>query len=298
MSPDFLRGLLHHQAEERELVGHLERGRVVEVELVLAVAAFAVEAEQPEARLGQVARHRLEERHRVHDRLDVVRLRGLQLRAARHGFEVAVGAFEGLRLEHVQLGLHAEVEHVTELGGFVELLLQDRARAVREGFTAAEAQVGGHPHEARVPRHDPQRREIGDGNALVLVRRHLAEIAHAARRVALGAGEHVGEMVDGNDLRLRPAHDVHEAADREAHAVGGELRRQLDVCGIDRLHGVHECVLLISADGRNAGRARVLGPRRVGVSRRVRARPDPRSRRPTGRGETGRARGLLRRAGP
>ena len=77
--PGFLGGLLHHQPEERELVGHLQRGRVVEVELVLPVAAFAVEAEQPEARLGQVARHRFEERHRVELGLDVVRLRRLEL---------------------------------------------------------------------------------------------------------------------------------------------------------------------------------------------------------------------------
>lgn len=120
----FLGGLLHHQPEERELVGHLERGRVVEVELVLTVAAFAVEAEEPEARLGQVARHRLEERHGVELGLDVVGLRRLELGAARHGLEVAVGAVERLRREHVELGLDTEVHHVTHLGGRVELLLQ------------------------------------------------------------------------------------------------------------------------------------------------------------------------------
>ena len=107
-------------------------------------------------------------------------------------------------LEHVELGLDAEVEHVAELGGLVELLLQDRTRAVRERLAAAEAEVGGHPYEALVPRACTRSvDEVGNRDTLVFVRRHLPEVTHAARRVPLGTGEQVGKMVDRDDLRLR-----------------------------------------------------------------------------------------------
>ena len=117
---------------------------------------------------------------RVHLGLDVVRLRRLQTARPRHRFEVAVGAPEGVLTEHVQLGLDAEVEQEAFRGGDVELALQDRTGAVRERLGAAEQQVGRHPREPAVPRHHAQRRRVGHGDALVLVGRHPAQVAHPA----------------------------------------------------------------------------------------------------------------------
>ncbi len=66
---------------------------------------------------------------------------------------------------------------------------------------------------------------VGDRHALVLGRRHLAEVAQAPRRVALVPGQEVGQMVDRHAFGLGPAGDVDEGGEDVLNSLRGQARR-------------------------------------------------------------------------
>ena len=220
-APERAGDVLGHQAEEHHPVGHLERVGVAELELVLPVPALVVERVDVPAELGHVLDHRLQERVGEDRRLEVV--------AARRRVEEVLGD-PGRPLavdvaQDIDLGLHADVERVAELGGGRELALEHAARVVRVRL-AVVLEVGRRDREAPVPRQDHEPREVGDAEALVLVGAELAHALERADRVELGALRHRVDVVHRDALGLRDAVRVDVGAEQVADALLAQVGEQ------------------------------------------------------------------------
>ena len=239
---DFLQALLEHDVA----VGHVEHFGVAHVELVLAVAPFA---------LGVLHRHAGELEVAARRGVEALGARALQhvvvLEVPAGGLEVAVVLLRRLavaRLEEVVLELGAGIAGEAELLRRVDLAAQDRAR--RDGDVVVRLlalHVAEHEGGLVEPARDAQRRQVGhqvdvavaelpvgelvarhrlhlhvDGEQVVAgvaaVRRDLVEehlgveaLAHQAAVVVGEAGEH------GLDLALR--HHALQLLQRQ-HAAG------------------------------------------------------------------------------
>ena len=135
---------------------------------------------------------------RVDRRLDVVGLGRAQASRARPGREVAARDHRSTTRARCRARSRRRGSSCNpRLGGRLDLALQDAnvctARTTRGPPKSRSAAIHA---EAAVPRQHRERFRIGHRDALVFVRRHHAEIAHAARRVALVTGEQLRQVRD------------------------------------------------------------------------------------------------------
>ena len=204
---EILRHLLHDETERHHVVGHRERVRVTQVDLVLARAEL-VEAvldgdphglEREDRLLAQLAHH-------VH--LREVEVRRLVERLGR-----------ARRLEIEELHLRTGVEGESLLTGALEVSLEDVARIAFERLAVETVHVAEHARDGRVlaaPRHDLERARVGPGehvgflDARVPLDRGAVE-GHALFERAFELGRRDGEA-------LELAEHVGEPEAHEAHA--------------------------------------------------------------------------------
>ena len=244
--PLLLGVVLRHHAEEGQPVAGRERVGVLEVELELAVRILVVERVQIPAEIVDRGRDLVEPGEVVDEAAHVV--------AGFHEFIVrdrrvqrAVG---GLAQEE-DLALDAEVEAEAHGLGLLQHVLQRHAGRERVGL-APEGEVGRRPGELALPGKRDDAREVGDRGEFVLVR-SLSEAVEGVAGVALGAGRHLRQVVEGDHLGLLRAVDVDIGADDVLHAFAAQIvlhgaDRRIDIAGV--AHGFR----LLS--GRRPGRRR------------------------------------------
>ena len=119
---DRLRDLLRHEAQKDEAVGHRERVRVAEVELVLPSPALLIVREEAPAELLHVLRDGFEEGVRLGGERQVVAGVGTLEARPRDGPQRAVVALA----QHEELGLDAEIESKPHVRGALEGALEQR----------------------------------------------------------------------------------------------------------------------------------------------------------------------------
>ena len=215
-------------------VGGRERLAVAEVDLVLAEVALALGVLDHEVGgahlVADPADQGLDPRRAEQRVVDVVEVRRL---------EVAVRLLPGLLvgvLEDDELELGARVGDPAALGEPGELAAEDLARGGDHLGAVAPLQVGEQHHRALVPRHRPQRVEVGDhlevavaalprGHRVAADRLHV-DVDGEQVVAALGAvlERVVEEVARGQALALQPALHVR---DREQHGVDRAVRDRL-----------------------------------------------------------------------
>ena len=195
-----------HDAEEDEAVGHGECVAVREVDLELASCILVVERVDVPTEfvhgLDEFAQpaHVVEGgRHVVAGLAEVVAVADL-------------GGSVGRVLQDEELGLDAQVESVSEVGGRGELPLEDVAGRGLErlsGRVQAAREVG----VLAVPRQLKPPGEVGAGGQL-LVTDVLWQSVQRGAGEQFRSAHHVVEVVDRNELALRIAVHVDETGDR------------------------------------------------------------------------------------
>ena len=250
--PGLVGDLLGAGLVDRVVVARGERLGVAEGDLVLAEVALALGRldHHPRARhpVADAPQHRLDARGAEHRVVDVVEVGGPQVAVV-----LLPRRVEGVGEQH-ELQLGADVGDEPARGEPVELALEDLPRRRADGRAVGPFHVAQHQRGGFVPRHHPQRREVGaehevavaalparhrvavdrvhldvDGEQVVArlggVRRHLVEEVVGGAALAREPPLHVGE---------RDEHGV----DRPVLDLGGEL--------LEREHppaGRHQCAI-------------------------------------------------------
>ena len=234
--------LLHPVLEHQVSVGHLERGAVGDVDLVLADAGLALGEFDRDAGLDHLVAdagddvllpRRLEE-------LVVLDRRGV-------GDEVLpplLGRLGERVEEQVELELGGALDHEAPLGGPLDLAPEDAAGGHLDRLALHGHEVAQDEHTSRLPGDGPHRLGVDDGVEIAvaglpvgeLVARQRIHVDVAGQEVVAGLDAVVGHVIEeegaGDPLADGAPLEVRECHDDGVHVARTDLVRE----GLERQH--------------------------------------------------------------
>ncbi len=237
-----------HHAEERETIGGLERGCILEVDLVLKVGVLVIGLVDAPSESFEGVIELAEEAERPGDPFVVVACLGEAVDLVR-----VPAADRAVRVpdDEEELGLDADVEAIALGPGLVEYALEVGARAERVGPTV-DVEVGREPSHAALERQGGVSIEVRSGEHVVRMR----ALPHAPDRTPGEAGAGLGDGPQsgrGHELDLGRAVDVDKLDQKILNPVVFEtmLERDESASWLD----IRGCVLSSSTAGLPRGAA-------------------------------------------